>query len=225
VRAFFDSGGCGANVTVPFKLEAFDLAGECSERVRLARAANVLVARDAILAADNTDGAGLVADLEANAGFALQGRRVLIVGAGGATRGVLGPLLARSPARITIANRTLEKARSLCDAFAHLGELDARALDELDALRADLVINATSASTRGEALDWPKTLFAPGVLAYDMAYGTALGDFLAVARSRGADARDGLGMLVEQAAEAFLLWRGIRPATGEVLAALRTRFA
>ena len=224
MREFFGLGGRGANVTVPFKLEAFALADERSERASLAGAANVLLQRGATLHADNTDGAGLVADLETNAGFSLRGRTILILGAGGATRGVMGPLLTRSPARITIANRTLAKAQALCEAFADRGEVAARALEDIGSVRADLVVNATSASTLGEALALPDSLLGPGVFAYDMAYGRALGDFLVRARSSGSEARDGLGMLVEQAAESFLAWRGVRPATQAILSALRARF-
>jgi shikimate dehydrogenase len=154
----------------------------------------------------------------------LRGRRILVVGAGGATRGVVGPLLARSPARITIANRTVEKAHALRDVFTAHGKVDACALDAIADVGADVVINATSASTRGEALTWPAALFGPGVFAYDMAYGAALGDFVMQARAQGSQARDGLGMLVEQAAESFRLWRGVHPATDAILASLRARF-
>lgn len=224
VRAFFDGGGRGANVTLPFKLEAFALADVRSERAQRAGAANFLAARDGRIEADNTDGAGLVADLERNAGITLAGRHILILGAGGATRGVVGPLLQRGPRAITIANRTRAKADALRDLFEGLGDVRACGLDAIPR-EVDVVINGTSASTLGDALALPPGLLRAGIVAYDMAYGKAAQPFLAAAREAGAIARDGLGMLVEQAAESFELWRGRRPDTAAVLAALRARFA
>jgi len=221
--AFFASGGRGANVTLPFKLDAFAFAHARSERATLAGAANFLASRAGRIEADNTDGAGLVADLEHNAGVALRGKRILILGAGGATRGVVAPLLERGPEWIAIANRTVARAESLRDAFASRGDVRACGLEAMPR-DAEVVINATSASTLGGVLAIPPGVLRPGVFAYDMAYGRAAGRFLADAREAGAIGRDGLGMLVEQAAESFRLWRGRRPATADVLAALRARF-
>jgi shikimate dehydrogenase len=220
-RAFLDGGGRGANVTLPFKVEAFELAHASSERARLAGAANFLARRDGRIEADNTDGAGLVADLARNLGVDLHGARILLVGAGGAARGVVAPLLAERPAALVIANRNAARANELAARFAACGPVRACALDAIPDDGFDLVVNATSASTKGEPLAVPEAAWRRAPLAYDMAYGPAAGPFLAAARSRGARASDGLGMLVEQAAESWFLWRGRRPATGEVLAALR----
>lgn len=222
---FFAEGGKGASVTLPFKVEAFDLAASRSERASLAGAANFLVARDGGLHADNTDGAGLVADLEANLGAQLRGAKLLLLGAGGAARGVIAPLLARAPSSLVVANRTESTARGLALRFASLGAIEGVAIGAIPARGYDVVINATSTSTRGEPLDLPAHAIGPGALAYDMAYGPAARAFMERARRAGARASDGLGMLVEQAAEAFALWRGVRPPTGEVLAELRARTA
>lgn len=218
-RAFFDAGGRGANVTLPFKVQAFELAARASERARIAGAANFLASRDGRLEADNTDGAGLVTDLRANLGMELRGARILLLGAGGAARGVVGPLLDEGPALLSIANRGIERARDLAARFP--GIVEACALDAIPARDFDLVLNATSASTKGEPLALPDSVWRAHPLAYDMAYGAAAQGFIANARARGARACDGLGMLVEQAAESYLLWRGRRPSTAEVIAALR----
>ena len=220
-RAFLEGGGRGANVTLPFKMEAFALADACSERAREAGAANFLARRDGRIEADNTDGAGLVADLARNLGVGLRGARILLVGAGGAARGVVVPLLAERPARLVIANRDAARARELASRFAARGAIEACGLHAIPGEGFDLVVNATSASTKGEPLALPEAAWRGAPLAYDMAYGAAAEPFLAAARSRGARAADGLGMLVEQAAESWFLWRGRRPATGEVLASLR----
>lgn len=222
---FFAEGGKGASVTLPFKVEAFELAASTSARASQAGAANFLVARDGGLHADNTDGAGLVADLEANLGVQLQGAALLLLGAGGAARGVIAPLLARAPSSLVVANRTESTARDLAARFASLGAIEGAALGAIPVRGYDVVINATSTSTRGESLDLPAHAIAPGAVAYDMAYGAAARAFTDRARNAGARASDGLGMLVEQAAEAFWLWRGVRPPTGEVLAELRARNA
>jgi shikimate dehydrogenase len=219
-RRFFEQGGAGANVTLPFKVDAFDWAQARSERAVLAEAANFLVARGGRVEADNTDGAGLVADLTRNLGITLEGQRVLILGAGGATRGALGPLLALAPRSVTIANRTLSRAQELCDRFATHGRVHAAALERIPDERFDLVINATSSGTKGEPLALPAHVFAAG-FAYDMAYGEGARAFVAQARAAGARASDGLGMLVEQAAESYFLWRGRRPETRAILAQLR----
>ena len=220
-RGFLEGGGRGANVTLPFKVEAFELAHVSSERARAAGAANFLARREGRIEADNTDGAGLVADLTRNLGVDLHAARIVLVGAGGAARGVVAPLLAERPARLVVANRDGAKARDLAARFAGRGRVEGCALDAIPADGFDLMINATSASTKGQELALPEAAWRGAPLAYDMAYGPAAGPFLAAARSRGARASDGLGMLVEQAAESWFLWRGRRPATGEVLAALR----
>jgi len=225
-RRFFDGGGRGANVTLPFKVEAMRFADELSERAQLAGAANTLLATHGRIAGDNTDGVGLAADLVANLGIELAGRRILVLGAGGAARGVIAPLLALGPARLTIANRTVERAAELAERFRRLGAVAHSALAPIAGGPFDLVINATSTSTRGEPLALPAGVFAQDALAYDMAYGPAAAAFLERARSAGASRlADGLGMLVEQAAESYRLWRGRRPATAEVLSRLRGRLA
>jgi shikimate dehydrogenase len=224
-RRFFDEGGSGANVTLPFKLDAFELAGEKSERARRAGAANVLARRDTRIVADNTDGAGLVADLVQNLGVRFDGLRVLLLGAGGAARGVIAPLLALRPQLIVVANRTAQRAHELAREFHDLGPIEGAPLEAMARGPFDLVINATSASTRGEPLPVAPDVFDPRTLAYDMAYGPAARGFLESARLHGARASDGLGMLVEQAAESYLLWRGRRPETRPVLEALRARMA
>jgi shikimate dehydrogenase len=224
-RRFFDGGGAGANVTLPFKVDAFRFARRASERARMAGAANFLARREGVIEADNTDGAGLVTDLVKNLGIALEAKRILLLGAGGAARGVVAPLLAQSPAQLVIANRTPASARELAAVFASRGPVEAAALQSIPETGYDLVVNATSTSTRGEALELPQHILGEHVFAYDMAYGPAAQGFLARARSRGARASDGLGMLVEQAAESFRLWRGKVPDTAPVLAEMRARLA
>jgi shikimate dehydrogenase len=229
VEGFRASGGSGANVTVPFKLEAFDLADEVSQRAKDAQAANFLSFDSGRIRADNTDGAGLTRDIAGNLGFGIAGRRLLLMGAGGAARGALQPLLAQQPAILTIANRTPEKALQLAEAFryhpaAASSVLSALRYEELAGHRFDLVINATSSSLQGELPPLPAGVFAGGSLAYDMMYDRRLTPFLVFAQFQGA-ARlaDGLGMLVEQAAESFFLWRGVRPETAPVIASLRIK--
>lgn len=229
VRRFADEGGRGCNVTVPFKFEACALANRLSPRAALAQAANVLGFDGATVWADNTDGIGLVRDIERNAGLVLAGRRVLVVGAGGAASGALGPLIEAAPAEIVVANRSVDKAHALVlrhEALAsrHGVGLAARPLSRC-AQAFDVVINATASSMQGAAIPVAPSVLQPGGLALDMMYGPAAGTFLRWAEQHGARGRDGLGMLVEQAAEAFFLWRGLRPQTGPVLAALRARLA
>ncbi len=229
VRAFAAAGGRGCNVTVPFKFEAFALAARSTERARLAGAANTLRFDAEGWLADNTDGVGLVRDIELTAGVALAGRRVLLVGAGGAGAGVLGPLLAARPVQVVVANRTAAKAQALVDrhaawAVAHGAVLAASGLDA-PGTAFDVVLNASASSLQGAASPVPDTVLAPGALAVDLMYGAAAEAFLAWARTAGAQARDGLGMLVEQAAETFFLWRGVRPDTAPVLQALREQLA
>lgn len=219
-REFFASGGRGANVTLPFKVDAFEFAHERTPRAAQAGAVNTLALRGAVVLGDNTDGAGLVRDLTANLGLALSGKRILLLGAGGAARGVVAPLLGLRPAELVIANRTSSRAAELARAFAGAGPVRHAGFEAMGS-GYDLVVNATSASTHGEPLLLPAGVFAPGATAYDMAYGAAAGPFLDGARASGARASDGLGMLVEQAAESFLLWRGKRPDTAGVIAALR----
>jgi len=228
VRAFVAAGGRGANVTVPFKEEAYRLCDAHSDRARLAAAVNTLSFADGRIVGDNTDGAGLVRDLLDNLQAPLAGRRVLLLGAGGAARGALGPLLEQRPAALLVANRTAARAGELAVHFAALGPVAACGFGELaEHIRSagagfDLVINATSASLAGEVPPLPAGVFAPGALAYDMMYAKGDTAFLAEARRRGvARLADGLGMLVEQAAEAFFIWRSVRPETAPVLDALR----
>jgi len=220
VRDFIATGGRGANVTVPFKLEAFELADTLSERARAAGAVNTLSFADGRIAGDNTDGVGLVTDIVRNAGVALAGRRILLLGAGGASRGVLLPLLQESPREIVVANRTATRAAELAQRFAAHGTVDGCGFDGIRG-KFDVVINGTSASLSAELPPLPAGVFAPGGLAYDMMYGAQPTVFMMFAARQGATTRDGLGMLVEQAAEAFAVWRGVRPDTGPVLAAMR----
>lgn len=222
VRAFFSEGGGGLNVTVPFKQQAWELAEEHTQRAAGAGAVNTLW-QDARgrLHGDNTDGAGLVRDLVTNNGVQLDGARVLILGAGGAVRGVLTPLLEAGPQQVVIANRTLEKARGLCEHFADQGNLEASTFEALKG-PFDVIINGTSASLQGELPPLADTLVGGSTVCYDMMYGSETTAFNAWAGERGAARTlDGLGMLVEQAAESFLQWRGVRPDTAPVIAALR----
>ena len=229
VRAFASEGGRGCNVTVPFKFDAFSLAARASERATLAQAANVLRFDPEGWWADNTDGVGLVRDIERNAGVPLAGRRVLVIGAGGAAAGALGPLLQAGPAGLVLANRSLDKAEALVARHAALAartgtSLAARPLADCGSA-FDVVINASASSLQGAAVPVSPAVLAPGALALDMMYGPAAAGFLAWAATQGAQGRDGLGMLVEQAAEAFALWRGRQPDTAPVLQALRARLA
>ena len=221
VASLVAAGLRGANVTVPFKLEAAALATVLSERADAAGAVNTLTFRDGAIVGDNTDGAGLVNDIVRNAGFAIGGKRVLLLGAGGAARGALLPLLHERPRELVIANRTLATAAALAERFAAPG----RTLSACDFAGLggmfDLVVNATSASLAGALPPIPGAMFATNTLALDMMYGNKPTLFMEFASQHGATARDGLGMLVEQAAEAFALWRGVRPETGTVLQQLR----
>ncbi|MFL6581831.1 MAG: shikimate dehydrogenase [Burkholderiales bacterium] len=226
VEAFRAEGGRGVNVTVPFKLEAFALADDISQSARDAQAANVLQFEGGRIRADNTDGIGLLRDIVHNLGFKIADKRVLLMGAGGAARGVLAPLLEYGPRMLTIANRTVDKALRLAETFRHLPAAASSVLcgvgyGELPGHHFDLVINATSAGLSGALTPMPAEVFAPGALAYDMMYGKSLTPFLRFAASHGAEYSDGLGMLVEQAAESFLLWRGVRPQTAPVIEMLR----
>ena len=227
VRALAESGAKGCNITVPFKFDAFREGRRPTARAKLAQAANVLRFDAEGWLADNTDGAGLIADIERNAGVALAGRRVLLIGAGGAAAGVLGPLLAAQPRALVVANRTVEKAQALAERHAAVaGDTALRASTLGDCgIGFDIILNASASSLHGTAVPVPPAVLAPGALALDMMYGAAAQPFLAWAARHGAHGRDGLGMLVEQAAAAFELWRGVRPDTAPVLAALRARMA
>lgn len=223
---FFGEGGRGANVTVPFKETAFRLATHATPRAALAEAANTLSFSGGELLADNTDGSGLVRDLKHNLGAQLQRKRILLMGAGGAARGVLPALMAEDPLYLVVANRTASRAETLRDRFLPLGIIEASDYADLRSLKFDLVINATSASLAGEVPPLPAGLFASGSLAYDMMYGAAPTPFMLAARAAGASRwADGLGMLVEQAALSFALWRDVKPDTAPVLAALRSELA
>ncbi|WP_157263532.1 shikimate dehydrogenase [Azohydromonas aeria] len=226
LRAFVAGGGRGANVTVPFKFEALRLATRRSARAELAQAANVLSFDGEEIHADNSDGVGLVRDIEANAGCALAGRRVLLIGAGGAGAGVLGPLLEAAPAELTLVNRTDERAQDLVlrhDELARGCGVRLRTASlHAPGTAFDVVINASASSLEGAtASPVAETVLRPGTLAVDLMYGPKAQPFLDWAQRHGAQPRDGLGMLVEQAAEAFAAWRGVRPQTAPVLAALR----
>ena len=225
VGRFAASGGRGLNVTLPFKEEAFALAAERSARAQIAGACNVLARNHGGWYGDNTDGAGLVRDLEHNLGWRLAGRSILVLGAGGAARGIVAPLLGANPRRIAIVNRTHDKAVRLAAVFASTGPVDAVPSDAVADRDFDVVINATSAAHAKPgtaAHEWPLLRARGELYAYDLSYGPAARAFLDWASARGASAvSDGLGMLVEQAAESFLVWRGVRPDTSAVLDALR----
>jgi len=227
VRRFLASGGRGLNVTLPFKEAAFALAEELSPAAASAGAVNTLIVlEEGRLRGDNTDGVGLIRDLDANHGFAFQGKRLLLLGAGGAARGVLRPLLGTGLASLTLANRTAARAEELLASFPVIGRvrppMDAGGFAALAGRRFDLIINATSAGLDGSVPEIPAACLAPGGWTYDMLYGDQPTAFCLWGRSHGAAlALDGLGMLVEQAAESFWLWRGVRPSTASVIAALR----
>ncbi len=224
VEKFRADGGMGVNVTVPFKFDAFRYC-EPTASALAAQAVNTLDFRGGKIVGHNTDGNGLIADLERNLGFALRAKRVLVMGAGGATCGVMHPLLKAGPKLLVVANRTVEKARELVQRVAPefpRSELSARSYRALAGAQFDLVINATSAGLRDEMPPLPEGVFAGGALAYDMVYARQT-PFMQFAHGRGARTADGLGMLVEQAAEAFAIWCGVRPDTRPVIEKLRTR--
>lgn len=223
VEDFRLRGGRGANVTVPFKLEACRISDRLTGRAEIAQAVNTLSFEAGGIVGDNTDGAGLVRDIMVNLDFSFKGKRVLLMGAGGAARGVMLPLLEGEPRLLAIVNRTGQKARELQQLFSSHGNVVSAAdYAELHGEQFDLVINATSASLRGEVPALPSGIFAPGSLAYDMMYADESTPFLRLARRQGAArCADGTGMLVEQAAESFFLWRGLRPVTAPVIAMLK----
>ncbi len=218
IAAFFAADGHGLNVTVPFKARAARACAVLSDRARLAGAANTLTRRDGVLHGDNTDGPGLVRDLAVNHGLDLSGKRLLVLGAGGAVRGVVRPLLDAGPATLLIANRTPSKAIAL----AREAGTDGCGLDDLGGQTFDLIINGTAAGLRAEVPAIPDDCLAPGGWTYDMFYSQAPTAFVDWGREHGAaKALDGLGMLVEQAAESFWIWRGVRPETAAIIAELR----
>jgi len=223
---FFSEGGRGCNITLPHKRAAADLVNELTPRAQRADAVNTILRRDELLVGDNTDGAGLIADLTKNLGLTFRQPRILLLGAGGAARGALGPLLELKPAKLVIANRTLERAGELAREFEDLGPVAAVEFRDVETQPFDLIVNATSASLKGDVPRVPDSVVGSTTACYDMAYGVGETAFTAWARQLGAGtAAQGWGMLVEQAAEAFFLWRGVRPDTRPVLAALRGRAA
>ena len=220
---FFEGGGAGLNITVPFKHEAFALAHRNSERSLRAGAVNVLtLADDGLIDGDNTDGIGLIRDLIANLGWTVQGLRVLLVGAGGAARGVLEPLLRERPRELLVVNRTAARAADLAVEFAGIGPLEGGACDLIGTRQFDLIINATSAGLSGAVPELPSSMLTERSCCYDMVYGAEPTPFLRWSADHAAGAvSDGLGMLVEQAAEAFYIWRQLRPETRSVIDQLR----
>jgi shikimate dehydrogenase len=222
MQTFVQQGGKGANVTVPFKLEAHALATVLTERAQAAGAVNTLKFDGDAILGDNTDGVGLVADIVRNADIGISGKRILLLGAGGAARGVVLPLLNEHPAELVIVNRTASKASELTQQFAEKGNVTASDFASLDG-SFDIVINATSASLAADVPPIAPTVFGTNAFAYDMMYGKEPTVFMCFAKRHGARVRDGLGMLVEQAAESFFVWRGVRPDTAPVFAELRAK--
>lgn len=218
---FFRGGGCGLNVTLPFKTDAWQFASRLSADAREAGAVNTLVREsDEVISGHNTDGVGLVRDLTERLNIELNGARILVLGAGGAVRGILGPLLAATPVELVIANRTFLKAEQLAKAFARSGNIVSTPLDQLSG-QFDLVINGTSASLSNQAIALPAGLVSESSMAYDMVYSAQATPFMQWALNAGAVASDGLGMLVAQAAESFRLWRGESPFFVKVVETLR----
>ena len=224
---FFKAGGSGLNVTVPFKEQAYQFASRHSARAVRAKACNTLKPDAEGVYGDNTDGIGLLRDMVANHGWNLRGARILLLGAGGAARGVMEPLLRESPECMVVANRTLAKAETLAREFADLGRVTARGLSDLKAEGAfDVIINATSAGLKGETPDLPDSLLGDRCCCYDMVYGAEPTAFMRWAAENAAWAvSDGLGMLVEQAAESFYVWHQERPDTASVINHLRGSLA
>ncbi|MGR9088582.1 MAG: shikimate dehydrogenase [Gammaproteobacteria bacterium] len=223
-RAFFGGGGKGLNCTVPLKEIAYVFADRLTSRARLSKAVNTLAMQpDGRILGDNTDGCGLIADLVSNHEIRLDGIRILILGAGGASRGILGPILDQSPQVVVIANRTVEKAVDLAAEFSGLGRIKGCGFEGLANLQFDLILNATSASLSGQLPPLPERLLAKHGNCYDLAYGNEPTAFVRWGlRQQAAKSLDGIGMLVEQAAEAFFIWRGVRPETGPVIDQLNT---
>ena len=223
VDKFFRGGGLGLNVTLPFKTEAHDYADIVTDRALLAGAANILSRMpNGDICGDNSDGIGLITDIKINLGWKIRSKRVLVLGAGGAVRGVLKPLLQENPRSVVIANRTVKKAEALVKAFQDRFEISVCGYDNLCSRSFDLIINGTSAGLLEKGLRLPdRILSTENIACYDMMYGEKQSAFLDWAVLRGADIADGLGMLVEQAAESFFIWRGVRPQTEPVIKLLR----
>jgi len=222
VTAFQQKGGKGLNITVPFKLEAYKCATHLTERAEMAQAVNTFKFEDSKILGDNTDGAGLVRDIEINLGVSIDSKRILLMGAGGAARGVILPILKKNPSILAIANRTPQKAQQLQQQFVAYGDIVSGGFMEFSGENFDIIINATSASLHDALPELPASIFAKDSLAYDMMYGHEPTRFLVFAKQNGAGyLADGMGMLVEQAAESFFLWRGIRPETADVIAQLK----
>jgi len=222
VKQFTENNGKGLNVTVPFKQDAFELATDLSERAQRAGAVNTLTLKDNKIFGDTTDGIGLLNDLTQNHQQTIKNKRILIVGAGGAVRGVIEPLLLESPASLIIANRTVAKAQQLAQDFNSFGNISACSFEELKNQQFDIIINGTSASLSGDLPPLPDKLFAENACAYDMMYAKEPTVFMQWAKQQGAKIiLDGLGMLVEQAAESFYIWRGVKPETQSVIEMLR----
>lgn len=222
VQDFRQRGGKGLNVTVPFKLEAYQLANRLTERASIAQAVNTLKLENGEILGDNTDGIGLVRDIESNLGIAIAGKRILLLGAGGAARGVILPLLQHKPSLLAIANRTPEKAAALRKHFNTYGNIAAGDFMFFADEHFDIIINATSASLHNTLPELTASVFAQATLAYDMMYQHEPTPFLKFARQHGAQQiTDGIGMLVEQAAESFFIWRNVRPQTKPVIAQLK----
>lgn len=222
VRQFISEGGKGMNITAPFKLDALDLVDEMSERARSAQAINTLKFTESGVYGDNTDGAGLVNDIQERLGVVLRGRRLLVVGAGGAARGIFLPLLEAAPAYFLLVNRTESKAHAIVGEHAQAGKVEAGPIAMSAGGQFDIIINATSSSLSGDHLPMPGGVYAPGSLAYELAYNKGYTPFMEDATQGGAASlADGLGMLVSQAAECFHLWRGVTPDVAPVMEMLR----
>ncbi|MCK9397586.1 MAG: shikimate dehydrogenase [Methylobacter sp.] len=224
VAAFFAQGGKGLNCTVPLKELAWSYADHKTERARLSKAVNTLALQpDGSILGDNTDGIGLLTDLMTNHAVTLSGIRILILGAGGASRGIIAPILEQSPQTLVIANRTIDKAVKLADEFHDKGSVTGCGFDDLANRQFDLILNATSASLSGQLPPLPADLLATGGVCYDLAYGNEPTAFVRWGQdNHAAKSLDGLGMLVEQAAEAFFIWRGVRPKTRPVIGLLNS---
>ena len=222
-ESFFAGGGAGLNVTVPFKRDAYEYARRLSDRAQRAGAVNTLTrTADGTVEGDNTDGIGLVRDMVANLGWAIQGRRILLLGAGGAARGVMEPLLRERPRELLVVNRTERRALRLAEEFADIGPLEGGAYSLIGERQFDLVVNATSAGLSGETPELPSSLLTERSCCYDMVYGSEPTPFMRWAALHAAWAvADGLGMLVEQAAQSFFIWRGVRPETAPVIRQIR----
>ncbi len=224
VESFRQQDGKGLNVTVPFKLQAFQLSTHLTTRATIAQAVNTLKFDEGEILGDNTDGAGLVRDIELNLGISIATKRILLMGAGGAARGVILPLLQQKPSLLAIANRTPHKAETLQQQFLAYGNIVAGDFMRFSNEHFDIIINATSASLHDALPEVPASIFAQATLAYDMMYSHEPTRFLKFAQQNGAhQLSDGIGMLVEQAAESFFLWRGIRPQTKPVIAMLKSQ--